>query len=189
MDSATKYSKASEGFTLVEVMISLTLASLLLAAVLGSNIAMLKSQNLSAAYIGMSVESRKALELMADDVRQMKSITIENAGFSGLVPAKTGTGNVTLRWQFDSVLGQVSRTVDTVKTVVWKRVSACELTYYGAGSLDTTLTPARMNRGQALTVGSSTKVKQVQMKLTTRATVMKVQASQQSISAQFTARP
>lgn len=189
MDSVIKSSKASKAFTLVEVMISLVLASILLAAVLRTNILLLKSQSLSALYVDMSAQSRKAVELMADDVRQMSSITINSAGFSGQVPDKTGTGNVSLSWQYDAVLGRVTRSFANNSTVIWSRVMSCQFNYYGAGSMDSSSNPPRMIRGSSLPVGTNTKVKQVQITLTTRATALQTAASQQTISAQFSARP
>lgn len=190
MDLATRSSAASRrGFSLVELLISLTLASVLLAAVLSSNVAVIKSQLLLGNYAAFNARSRSSLETLADDVRQMRSITIANDGFSGTIPNSAGSGTVTVTYRFDSVLGRVNRIVAGKTTIQWDRVRTCRFTYYGAGTMNAAASPPRMNRGTALTVGTSTKVKQVQLDVTCLVSVLGVKSGQETVSAQFSARP
>jgi Tfp pilus assembly protein PilW len=63
------------GFTLVEVMVSATLASFVLAGVLSAFLFMGRSGANLRNYSDMEAQSRKALEYFAEDVRQASAIT------------------------------------------------------------------------------------------------------------------
>lgn len=72
----------SRGFTLVEVMIGATLSSFILAGIMSSFLFIGRSGANVQNYNDMESQSRKALEVFAEDVRQASAITW-NGTFSG----------------------------------------------------------------------------------------------------------
>lgn len=188
MDSVINSSAGSKrAFTLVELLISLSLAMLLLAGVLQAITFLSKSQVLSSHYVELNAQSRASLEWMADDVRQMQGVSILSQGFSGTI--ETASGSVVVRYEYNPDLGVLLRRTPDGDRVLWENVASCDFEYHGAGSMDLAASPPRLLPGEALQAGSSTKVKRIRMQLGAEVSVMGIRASQQSISANFTVRP
>lgn len=83
--------RSCRAFTLVELMITLTISTIVIASILGTFLTFAKSSASVGEYAHMSQESRKALELFSRDVRAADGITVINALSSdGVVFSRTG---------------------------------------------------------------------------------------------------
>lgn len=103
---------AFAGFTLVEVMISATIAAFVLAAVLSAFLFMGRSGANVNNYNDMETQARNALEIFAQDTRQAKSITWASKD-SLTLTLKGTSGDINITYAFDS--GNFIRTTATEK--------------------------------------------------------------------------
>lgn len=134
----TRRTTARQGFTLIEVMISSTLAAALLTAVLSGFIFMGRNLARLASYQSLEAESRKAMAYLCRDFAQaqaVKSGTTPTASAATLVlPA----GEVT--YTYDSTARTLRRRADfgANRDFVLLRNDACECTGFGFSFFTTT---------------------------------------------------
>lgn len=78
-----KHRQSCRAFTMVELMFSMTILMIALGSIAGTFMAFAKSSVSVGEYVGMSYESRKALEIFSRDVRGADGITVVNPTSSG----------------------------------------------------------------------------------------------------------
>lgn len=179
--------KNTRAFTLVEVMVSMTLAAILLAGIISSNLFATKSMYLAGDYADMNRQARRALDLMAADVRQLTSVTINSNGFSGTIanPDKTAS-TMSISYAYDSTAHTLTRTYGSNQLVLVRNINTCVFNCYSIGAWSSSL--GRMDRGTPLSVGTASKVKQIQVQIGIQNMRILTRDTQQVISAQFSVR-
>lgn len=181
--------KRTKGFTLVEVMISITLSVILISAIISSNVFAVRSMFSSGDYADMNRQARRTMDTIADDVRQMTSVTISQNGFTGSIPARDPSSNssIAIVYTYDAQAKTLSRSFNGAPSrVLIKNISSCVINYYSKGVWSQDL--GRMDRGSSLQAGTSSKVKQIQLQIEVSSAQLKAKASQKVVSAQFSLR-
>ena len=163
------------GFSLVELMISLTLIMMLTLALLSSYVFIARGDRSLQNYGDMNAQARRLLEILGRDLRSATDVTNFTITDLALVvptnPAATAVEDVF--WDFDSVAGTVTRQ-DSSSTVTYARdVSTFEFYYANGNNVQTT---------------SLVEVKQVQLSLRMLRLVASTVTSEYVISTQFTMR-
>jgi prepilin-type N-terminal cleavage/methylation domain-containing protein len=91
--------RRKRGFTLVELIVTMSLASLVLAGVFASVIFVTRSCLATTDYAGMDGEARESLEVFARDARMASGVSdFSSTGVSLHVPTATGTSVVSYRY-------------------------------------------------------------------------------------------
>lgn len=178
LDSARQRSGA--GFTLVEVMVSATLASFILAGILTVFLFLGRSGANVRNYSDMESQARKALEVFAEDVRQASSITWSSeTQFSIVVNA------VSITYEYETANGLFTRTAATIKRTLISGISSGTFTFRAFNITGTELPLATAaNRAAA---SSDTKQLQISLEASrTNSTV--VAATNAVLSARFILR-
>jgi len=107
-----------QAFTLVELMLSMTILMIALGSITGTFMVFAKGSASLGEYVDMSAESRKALELFSRDVRAADGITVIGASSSnGVVYTEQGLnltfpdyyGNRSVTYSYDSTEGILRR--------------------------------------------------------------------------------
>lgn len=166
-------------FSLVELMISLTLVMLLTLALLTSYVFIARGDRSLQNYGEMNAQARKLLEKLGEDLRTATDVTnFTAAAITLLVPtnaAATTTEEVT--WSYDTVLGSVTRQADGGPAVTYARdvLPPPQFTFYYVN-------------GNNVATTSLVEVKQVQVSLRMLRLVASSITSEYVISAQFTMR-
>jgi prepilin-type N-terminal cleavage/methylation domain-containing protein len=169
------------GFTLVEVMIAVTLCALLTGAALTSFTFTLQGERSLANYSEMNAKARKMLEQVGRDLRSAGDVPA--GGYSStslqiLVPSDT-TGNnwQTVTWAYNAIAGTFTRTLAGSAAVTYAtNITSFNFKYYN-------------NNGVAPT--SDVDLKQVQLSMSMQrylTTSNAASTSEYVISAQFTLR-
>ncbi|MFI5336874.1 MAG: type II secretion system protein J [Opitutales bacterium] len=167
----------ARGFTLVEVMISLTLCSLLALAAITSFLYTLRGEKSLANYSEMNATARLVLEQMGRDFRSCGDVPA--GGFNSTtvtlkVPADTsGTNWQTVVWAYNSAAQTVGRTVNGNTTVYAANVSSFTFSFYNINGV------APVN---------DIELKQIQISMRILRSVQAASTSEYVISAQFTLR-
>lgn len=105
-----KISRLKKGFTLVELMISMTLSSFVLASVTSTFIAFARGANSIGAYTEMSSQSRKTLEIFARDIRAAEEIaSATGSSITITMPDNAFYSGQTIEFIYDNVFELVSR--------------------------------------------------------------------------------
>ena len=165
------------GFSLVELMISLTLIMILTLALLTSFTFIARGDQSLANYGEMNAQARKLLEQIGRDLRTATDVTNFTAtSLTITVPTNTaGTATQDVIWSYDSVSRTVSRH-DTTSTKQYARdVEIFSFYYYNSASPSVETT-------------SLVEVKQVQLRLRMLRLVASSITSEYVISSQFTMR-
>jgi type II secretory pathway component PulJ len=166
---------SSAAFSLVELMVSLTLVMLLTLALLTSYVFIARGDRSLQNYGEMNAQARKLLEQLGEDLRAATDVTnFTSNSLTLTVPtnaAATTTQDVT--WDFNSVNGTVTRQ-DTSSTKTLARDVQTFGFYYANGTNAQTT--------------SLVEVKQVQLSLRMLRLVAGTITSEYVISAQFTMR-
>ena len=120
MDSITTTTRlprntaCTRGFTLVEVIISATLGSILMAGVLSAVLMIARSGYLLNNYIEMEREARSALETVAVDARITEKISwhreSETSPLTGITLTPPSGAGDAVRYDYDSTKGELQRT-------------------------------------------------------------------------------
>lgn len=164
-------------FTLVEVLVSLTLASMLSLAAITSFLFTLRGERSLANYGEMNARARMVLEQMGRDFRMAGDVPAGSFNSSSLLirlptsPAATSWQDVT--WSYDAAAGTVSRTVAGTSTVMAADVTSFVFTYYNTAGV---------------APGNDIELKQVQVSMRLLRRVQSATTSEFITSAQFTLR-
>jgi type II secretory pathway pseudopilin PulG len=163
------------GFSLVELLISLTLVMLLTLALLTSYVFIARGDRSLANYGEMNAQARKLLERLGEDLRAATDVTNFTASSLWLtVPTNlTATTTEDVIWQYDSAAGTVTRQ-DSAGTATYARDVDTFAFYY--------------TNGNNVQTSSLVEVKQVQLTLRMLRLVASAVTSEYVISAQFTMR-
>jgi prepilin-type N-terminal cleavage/methylation domain-containing protein len=169
------------GFTLVEVMIAVTLCSLLTLAALTSFTFTLQGERSLANYSEMNAKARKMLEQVGRDMRSAGDVTAGGYSSTSLqisVPTDTtGTNWQYVTWSYDGNAGTLTRTVAGGSPVTYAtNITAFNFKYFN-------------NNGVA--PSSEVDLKQVQLSMSMQrylTTSNALTTSEYVISAQFTLR-
>ncbi len=167
--------RRSAAFSLVELLISLTLVMLLTLALLTSYVFIARGDRSLQNYGDMNSQARKLLEQLGADLRGATDVAdFTVSGLTLTVPTNVaGTTTQDVIWDFDSVSGRVTRQ-DSAGTVTLARdVQTFAFFYANGNNVETT---------------SLVEVKQVQLSLRMVRLVASSITSQYVISAQFTMR-
>jgi type II secretory pathway pseudopilin PulG len=163
------------GFSLVELLISLTLVMLLTLALLTSYVFIARGDRSLSNYGEMNAQARKLLEQLGGDLRAATDVTDFTATtLSLLVPtdvAATATEDVV--WAYDSVAKTVTRQNGTGSAILARDVEIFAFYYANSNNVQTT---------------SIVEVKQVQLSMRLVRLVASSVTSEYVISAQFTMR-
>jgi type II secretory pathway pseudopilin PulG len=170
-----KTSGRRAGFSLVELMISLTLVMLLTLALLTSYVFIARGDRSLQNYGDMNAQARKLLERLGEDLRAATDVTnFTEATLTLTVPTNvTGTTTQDVTWEYDSVAGTVTREDSSGTTTLARDVNTFGLYYANGNNVETT---------------SLVEVKQVQLSLRMLRLVAGTVTSEYVISAQFTMR-
>ncbi len=173
----SEHNATPAGFSLVELMISLTLIMILTLALLTSFTFIARGDQSLANYGEMNAQARKLLERIGQDLRTATDVTNFTAtSLTITVPTNTaGTTSQDVIWSYDSVSRTVSRHDTTGTTQYAKDVEIFSFFYFNSAnpSVETT---------------SLVEVKQVQLRLRMLRLVASSITSEYVISSQFTMR-
>jgi type II secretory pathway pseudopilin PulG len=169
-----RHSRAG-GFSLVELMISLSLIMLLTLALLTSFVFIARGDRSLQNYGEMNAQARVMLEKLGEDLRAATDVTNFTAtSLSLVVPTNTlATATEDVTWEFDTVSDTVTRE-DTAGTKLMARDVETFAFYYA--------------NGNNVQTASLVEVKQVQLSLRMLRLVASTVTSEYVISAQFTMR-
>ena len=169
--------RARAGFSLVELMISLTLVMMLTLALLTSFTFIARGDRSLTNYGEMNAQARKLLEQLGQDLRSATDVTnFTSTDLYLIVPTNTaGTTTQSVIWSFNSVNSAVTRQDGSGTKTYAQNVDTFSFYYYNSArpSAETT---------------SLVEVKQVQLKLRMLRLVASTITSEYVISSQFTMR-
>jgi len=167
--------RRASGFSLVELMISLTLVMLLTLALLTSHVFIARGDQSLQNYGDMNSQARRLLEQLAGDLRAATDVTNFTASSVSLTVPTNAAGTTTqdVTWEYDSVSETVTREDDGGAVVFARDVDTFELFYANSNSVET---------------ASLIEVKQVQLSMRMLRMVAGTITSQYVISAQYTMR-
>ena len=118
-----------KGFTLVEILIVVTLGSMIMAGVTSSYIFLFKSSIGMGNYVDMNQQSRFAMELFGRDVRNASEVyTMTSSVLSIEVPSTTSSNTVT--YAYNAEAKTLTRTVGGVSRSILTDVNSLIFTYY-----------------------------------------------------------
>ena len=163
------------GFSLVELMISLSLVMMLTLALITSYLFIARGDQSLTNYAAMNVQARALLEALGSDLRSATDVTnFTSSTLSLVVPSTPGaTGGQDVVWTYDSVAATLTRQAGSSSRVYARDIESLSLLYYNMLSAPTT---------------SLVEVKQVQVNLHMVKLVASAMTSEYVISAQFTMR-
>lgn len=163
------------GFSLVEMMISLSLVMMLTLALITSYLFIARGDQSLTNYTSMNVQARALLEALGADLRSATDVTnFTSSTLSLVVPSTPGAnGGQDVVWTYDAVAATLSRRVGASTKVYARDIESLSLLYYNMLSTPTT---------------SLVEVKQVQLNLHMVKLVASAMTSEYVISAQFTMR-
>lgn len=166
--------RRSAGFTLVEVMVAMTLLFILSAAVLSSFVFMLRAEQSLTNYNLMNAQARSVLEQFGTDAKSASDVTNFTASSITMsVPLNTtGTTN-DVTYAYNSGAGTITRTVGAASATLVTNINTFTFRYLNSLNIVTT---------------SLAELKQVQLSMLLVRTVESAKTSQYVISAQFTLR-
>ncbi len=175
--SGARRRRGERGFSLVELMISLTLVMLLTLALLTSFTFIARGDRSLTNYGEMNAQARKLLEQLGQDLRSATDVTnFTPSDLQLTVPTNTaGTTTQSVIWTYNSVDGTVTRQSDSGTTTYARNVETFSFYYYNSANPSAETT-------------SLVEVKQVQLKLRMLRLVASTITSEYVISSQFTMR-
>jgi len=95
-----RHDKRCDGFTLVELLVSMSLAAMIMVSVLSSFIFFGKSSSSVGTYSDMSRESRRTLELLAQDIRMAEDVIVTGA-YELILQEPASIGGNRVWYEFD----------------------------------------------------------------------------------------
>lgn len=173
----SRFRGSRRAFTLVEVLVSVSLASMLSLAAITSFLFTLRGERSLANYGEMNARARMVLEMMGQDFRMAADVPSGTFNSSSvLIRLPTDATAATLQdvtWSYDATAETVSRTVGGATTVIASDVTSFILTYYNtAGAAP----------------GNDIELKQIQVSMRFLRQVQSATTSEFITSAQFTLR-
>jgi type II secretory pathway component PulJ len=167
--------KVPRGFSLVELLISLTLVMMLTLALLTSYVFIARGDRSLQNYGDMNAQARKLLERLGEDLRAATDVTnFTSSSLTLTVPTNlAGTTSQDVVWEFDSAAGIVTRQDNSGSATLARDVHTFAFYYANSSNIETT---------------SLVEVKQVQLSLRMLRLVASSITSEYVISAQFTMR-
>ncbi len=111
---------SSAGFTLVELMVSLTLAMAIIAAVISSYLFLGRNLGRIVNQQTLEIEGRRALSAFTQDVRAASSISGTPSVTSVTLTVPSGASTTAVAWSYDNATGILTRTPasGTARTMV-----------------------------------------------------------------------
>lgn len=175
------------GFTLVEVLIAVTLSVFILAGVLSANLQVIRGGVRLAQYAEMDSQVRRALDFLGRDLKSASNLTWNNSSDLTLtIPSGSGTtAQVTYAWTAAS--GTFFRVAGASSAVVAGRLELVRgIPVLPDGSAGVTF--ARFTRdGVAATTDAATKSVQINLTVSRSGSALP-SANQKAVSATFTLR-
>lgn len=171
-----KLKHSRKAFTLVEVLVAMTLSGLVLAIATGSLLFLAKSTQGLGNYQEMNMVSRFTLEQFGSDARMTATVNSATASNVSLeVYNSTGTTD-TVVYSFDSSAGTLSRTAGGTAKIVLKDVISLSLIYFNLN-------------GDALSASPNPlEIKEIQLQAEMQREVLKISNTNEIISARFMMR-
>ena len=165
----------ARGFSLVELLISLTLVMMLTLALLTSYLFIARGDRSLQNYGEMNAQARKMLEILGQDLRAATDVTnFDAVTLSLTIPANlASTTQEDVTWVYNSVDKTVTRQDDSGTETLARDVESFSFYYANGNNVATT---------------SLIEVKQVQLSLRMLRLVALAVTSEYVISAQFTMR-
>jgi len=165
----------SAAFSLIELLISLTLIMMLTLALLTSYVFILQGDQSVSNYAGMNAQARQLLEVLGNDLRTSTDVTDFTATSLTITVPTTpdGTSTQDVIWQYDAGAGTFSRQDATTTKIYARNINTFAFYYTNGNNVQTT---------------SLVEVKQVQISLRMVQLVASAVTSEYVISAQFTMR-
>lgn len=175
MNSKRRFGKSAsrKGFTLVEILVTLSLSGLVLAASTGSLIFLAKSTAGVGNYQEMNMTSRFALETFASDARMTVDVNSATAASVSMEVYNSSGGTTTVVYSYDATAGTFTRTVGGVADVLLEDVEKLDLKYFTLRR-DETFTPLE--------------VKEIQLQATLRRQTLSIGNTNEIISARYMMR-
>jgi len=173
--------KRAGGFTLVEVMISASLATVILTAVLSMFLFLGRSSANIINYAEMESQARRGLEFFAQDTRQSSDLAWNSTSSITLT-----VGASTIDYVFNSGTGEFTRTMGGVTTVLLEGITTFTFSGYKitGATVDTSDLSTAAKRSAASGV-----TKQIQIYIeVARNSVTAVQATNTVLSARYILR-
>lgn len=98
------------GFTIVEVLVAVTISSILISSILASFLGLSRGVKSVGAYSEMSGSSRNTLAILGSDLRAAQSVTLATATtLNFTLPAAAPHNGHTLEYTYDALLDTLSR--------------------------------------------------------------------------------
>ncbi|MDQ8186109.1 prepilin-type N-terminal cleavage/methylation domain-containing protein [Pelagicoccus sp. SDUM812002] len=164
-------------FTLVEVLVTVSLCGLVLAISTGSLLFLAKTTKGLGNYQDMNMASRFTLEDFGSDARMTVDVNSATATRVSLDVYDSTGGISTVVYAFDAVTGTFSRTAGGKTDIILKDVKSLELVYYnlyGVKDSDGTINPIE--------------VKEIQLQAEMQRNVLSINNTNEIISARFMMR-
>lgn len=164
---------AKSGFTLVEVLLAMTITGMILAASTGSLVFLAKSTKGIGNYQEMNMDSRFALEDFGSDARMTMEVITAGASILSLDVYNSTGGVSRIIYRFDQDAAALLRTVGGATEVVLEDVVSLNFIYYDLHGNPTT---------------NVLSVKEVQIRTEMQRSVLRVTNTNEIISARFMMR-
>ena len=163
------------GFSLVELMISLTLVMMLTLALITSFVFIARGDRSLQNYGEMNAQARKLLEQFGEDLRAATDVTNFTVNTLTLTVPSNAAASATqdVTWDYNSVTGTVTRQTTASTATLARNVNTFQFYYANGNNVETT---------------SLVEVKQVQISMRMLRLVASTITSEYVISAQFTMR-
>ena len=169
--------RSRAGFTLVEVLISVTLAALLSLAAITAFLFTLRGERSLANYGEMNARARLVLDMMGRDFRMAGDVPAGGFNSSSVlikVPTdSSATAWQDVTWSYNAAAKTVTRTVGGVGTIYATNVTSFVFTYYNTAGM---------------APGNDVELKQIQLSMRMLTMVQSATTSEYVTSAQFTLR-
>lgn len=174
---ARSLGRGRRAFTLTEVLITLTLCGIVLAASTGSLLFLAKTTKGLGNYQEMNMSSRFTLEDFGSDARMTVDINSATASAVSLEVYDASGGISTVVYAYDADAGTFSRTAGGSTDVILKDVQTLNLVYfnlYGVKDDDGSINPLE--------------VKEIQLQAEMQRSVLSIKNTNEIISARFMMR-
>lgn len=126
------------GFTLIEVIVSVTVSGFTLAATLSVVLFIARTGAAAGNYVGQATDARRATEIFARDIRQATACVYNSATSLTLtVPARYPTSNNRVTYSFDGT-SNFQTTAGATTTVLCRNVASASFTCYTRDNQPTT---------------------------------------------------
>jgi prepilin-type N-terminal cleavage/methylation domain-containing protein len=177
LQTRLKHSKARTGFTLVELLISVSLAAMLTLAALSAFVFTLRGERSLANYSEMNTRARMVLEQMGRDFRSAGDVPAGSFSSTSVLlklpTDSTATAWQNVTWTYNASAGSVTRSVGGVDTVYATHVTSFVFTYYNTAGV---------------APGNDVELKQIQLSMRLLRQVQSAATSELIMSAQYTLR-